>query len=550
VALRERVNRSPLAFALASIVLVACSAADRGEPTESSSAEIARVCGQPASGPVQGRDVSVYQGNFDWNAQKSAGVIFGYARISDGTGTIDATFDGNWSRMKAAGILRGAYQFFEPGEDETAQANMMVQKVGRLGDGDLPAMIDVEATGGQSPATIAAKIKTWLRIVEQGTGRRPVIYSGAYFWEGSVGDTTLGAYPFWIAAYGPTCPSLPNGWSNWAFWQYSDGNGALDHDVFNGTLAELQAMARPPDQSPRGALDAADCTKIAGWAQDQDTPTQAISVDLHFDGAPGSNAPAERVTAGDNRSDLCAAIGSCNHGFSVPPPRALRDGKAHTVHAYGIDSSTTGQNAEIGSKTFTCAPEALPPKMARRWVTSGTSFADWKFRTLDVGRYTDAELAALPKIADLGAKPSLAQGDDGSPEVWMIDGASKRHVVSPASMASWQFVASAIVKTPAAKLAAMPTGPDWVAAPILVQASGPEVYVLDVDPVATSSDAGTSAPPRAGDDGGAGASDGTSASDGAASSGGCSASGARTSALAWLFAVALVIAARARRSRS
>jgi GH25 family lysozyme M1 (1,4-beta-N-acetylmuramidase) len=188
-------------------------------------------------------DVSYYQGNFDWHAAKAVGVAFGFARVSDGTHFIDPQFGNNWSNMRAAGVLRGAYQFFEPGEDAAAQANLLVSRVGALGPGDLPAMIDVEATGGQSPQTIAAKIQTWLDIVERGTGKTPFIYSGAYFWQGSVGSTGFGRYPFWIAAYGVSCPSLPNGWGRWTFWQYSDGNGRLDHDVFNGSLAELEAFA-------------------------------------------------------------------------------------------------------------------------------------------------------------------------------------------------------------------------------------------------------------------------------------------------------------------
>jgi lysozyme len=117
--------------------------------------------------------------------------------------------------MKSAGVLRGAYQFFEPSEDEVAQANLMVQKVGKLGPGDLPAMIDVEVTDGQGGGTIGAKVAHWLQIVEAGTGRKPIIYSGSYFWQDDVGDTGLGSYPIWIAAYGPACPSLPPGWSSW-----------------------------------------------------------------------------------------------------------------------------------------------------------------------------------------------------------------------------------------------------------------------------------------------------------------------------------------------
>ena len=66
----------------------------------------------------------------------------------------DSQFTSNWSKMKAAGVLRGAYQFFEPGDDIAAQANLMIQAVGVLGDGDLPCMIDVEVTGGQSGATM------------------------------------------------------------------------------------------------------------------------------------------------------------------------------------------------------------------------------------------------------------------------------------------------------------------------------------------------------------------------------------------------------------
>jgi GH25 family lysozyme M1 (1,4-beta-N-acetylmuramidase) len=227
--------------------LAGCSGSPGGGAVGTSGAAVTESCGASASGPVQGVDVSEYQGNFDWAA---AHVTFGYARISDGTGTIDPTFDANWANMHAAGVLRGAYQFFEPGENVVAQANLMVSKVGRLQPGDMPAMIDVEVTGGESGGTIGAEVAQWLQIVEAGTGRQPIIYTGSYFWQDSVGDTGLGSYPVWIAAYGPACPSLPPGWSAWSMWQYSDGGGSLDHDVWNGTLAEIQKFAGIADGPP------------------------------------------------------------------------------------------------------------------------------------------------------------------------------------------------------------------------------------------------------------------------------------------------------------
>jgi len=236
-------HRRVLALLLAFSAL-ACSAAPN-EDIASNAAAVTTVCGAPASGPIQGRDVSVYQGNFDWNAQKAAGVVWGYARIGDGLGG-DSQFAPNWSKMQAAGILRGAYQFFEPGEDEVAQANLMISAVGQLGAGDLPCMIDVETTGGQSGGAIAAKVAHWIQLVEQGTGKHPIIYTGSYFWQDNVGSTSFGSTPLWIADYGPSCPLIPPGWSTWTMWQYSDGNGSLDHDVFNGSLSDLQKLAAAP----------------------------------------------------------------------------------------------------------------------------------------------------------------------------------------------------------------------------------------------------------------------------------------------------------------
>lgn len=222
--------------------------AGAGEEVGSTSDLVTKVCGVDKYAGPQGADVSSWQGDFNWS---TAGVTYGYARISDGLNHIDNTFAANWAEMKSLGILRGAYQYFEPGQNATQQAEMMVQKVGgKLGPGDMPCMIDVEATGGQSPATIASKIKTWLDIVEAGTGKKPIIYTGSYFWQDNVQDTSFGAYPIWIAAYGPSCPSLPAGWDNWTFWQYCNGqteyctNGkGWDRDVFNGTQAELEAFA-------------------------------------------------------------------------------------------------------------------------------------------------------------------------------------------------------------------------------------------------------------------------------------------------------------------
>jgi lysozyme len=127
------------------------------------------------------------------------------------------------AQIKSVGLVRGAYQYFEPGQDALAQADMVVQKVGLLGPGDLPVQLDMEATGGQSSATIVSKAKAWSDRVTAGTGKRPMVYTARYFWNDNVGSTDFASYPLWVANYGVSCPNTPDAWSKMG----SSGNTAI-----------------------------------------------------------------------------------------------------------------------------------------------------------------------------------------------------------------------------------------------------------------------------------------------------------------------------------
>jgi len=147
-------------------------------------------------------------------------------------------------------VIRGIYQFFRPTQDVAAQADMVIAAVGTPVPGDLPPVIDVEVTGGLSASTIASRIRTWVDRVRAATGVDPIIYTGKYFWRDEVGGpTSFANNPLWIAQYTSHCPDLPSPWGSWAFWQYSESgyvagiSGAVDLDRFNGSLADLQALA-------------------------------------------------------------------------------------------------------------------------------------------------------------------------------------------------------------------------------------------------------------------------------------------------------------------
>jgi MYXO-CTERM domain-containing protein len=241
-------------------------------------------------------------------------------------------------------------------------------------------------------------------------------------------------------------------------------------------------------------------------------------VGLYFDGNPGAaGVQSFTVHADLHRDDLCAAIGSCNHGFTTAPPRSLLDGKSHTVNAYGVDSMG-GNNAALsgGPKTFQCDPPA-PPLDAlhgvKRWIPSPTVFGAWRFDGFrDVAHEPDALVASFPDGPDLPDAPVVVQADDGTPEVWVIDTGVRRHVVDPTSLSAWRFDgAGVVVKQPAAQVYQYPKGVDFPAAPfVFVGPSDPKTYILDV-PLQ---------PPSAGTGGGGAGTGGASSASAASGAGG------------------------------
>lgn len=228
--------------------LVGCGADSVESESIDESEQALTVCAKGVT--VEGIDVSVWQGAINWQSVKNSGITFGIARVSYGT-SVDSWFDDNWNGMKSVGMVRGAYQFFLPQQDAIAQADVMLNAMGQLGAGDLPPVVDVEDTGGQSKATIVSKLKQWCQHIEAATGKKPIIYTGKYFWQDNVSSFDFGGYPLWIPNYSNSCPNLPdNYWTDWVIFQYTSTgsvpgiSGNVDRNKFNGSLADLQAYAQ------------------------------------------------------------------------------------------------------------------------------------------------------------------------------------------------------------------------------------------------------------------------------------------------------------------
>lgn len=195
--------------------------------------------------PLQGIDVSHYQGTIDWQQVAQAGIRFVFVKATQGITVVDPQFQTNWQGAKAAGLLRGAYHFFEPDDDPGLQVQNLLAALG--GDpGELPPALDVETHG--DAVQILAGVQSWIALVEAALGRTVILYTSPGFWK-TLGAPGLPGQPLWIAEYGVSAPKLPAGWTDWTFWQSSQSGtvagiqGAVDLDEFQGTLEDLQRLA-------------------------------------------------------------------------------------------------------------------------------------------------------------------------------------------------------------------------------------------------------------------------------------------------------------------
>lgn len=454
----------------------------------SSEAELV-VCG--SGGTVEGIDVSSWQGDIDWGAVAGAGIRYAIVRISDG-GYRDRYFAANWSGARDAGLIRGAYQFFRPDQDPIAQADIVVAAVGRLGPNDLPVTCDVEAPGPTvSPAEYTRRLHLWVDRVTEGTGRPPMIYTGRYYWDPYVASSDFTSLPLWHAQYtSAACPNINDRWASWTFWQYtSTGSvagiaGNVDRNRFNGSMDELMRLASS-NRRPIGWLDGAGCTGITGWAQDPDAATSPIDVHVYLGGPAGDPAAVGIPThAAIHRDDLCGAIGSCEHGFSIRPPLSFFDGLDHPVYAYGIDAMG-GENALLSGAPLMLRCDAVPPMPAggavRRHVPSPDVLAAWSLGFVDVAPLSDAALDAIFDGPRLSPAPHLVQVT-GEPAVYLLEGDVIRHVPSPEVMEAWRFSFGVIEAITTTERDALLEGPPVLDAPFLARGTGPAVYLVDAAP--------------------------------------------------------------------
>jgi len=199
----------------------------------------------PEGFPIHGIDVSIYQLWIDWKTVSEQNLIkFAFIKATEGESHVDKAFKRNWKKSKQHGIKRGAYHFFRQEKGGKVQALNYLATVD-FEKGDLAPVLDIEVFNGGSKEEWYQDIDTWLQIVEEKTGKRPIIYSGVAFYRQHL-ESRYKKYPVWVANYNRK--KLRSG-LNWHFWQHTDRAKIkgiavpVDHNVFNGPESEMDELS-------------------------------------------------------------------------------------------------------------------------------------------------------------------------------------------------------------------------------------------------------------------------------------------------------------------
>jgi lysozyme len=217
---------------------------------------------------VPGCDVSHWQGVIDW-AKMAQNFKFVFIKASQGSWP-DVKFKINWANAKSAGLLRGAYLFYDYRINARAQGKFFLSLL--AGDlGELPPVIDAEPVPGVAfpdRSAYLAALKDLVELFTAAYGRAPLIYSNpATLTQLKPIPSWLLACPLWIAHYGVNAPN-PMAWPRWSFWQFTDrldglASGVtskqLDGNYWYGTLEELRnwagLTAAPAEKEPAPPVD-------------------------------------------------------------------------------------------------------------------------------------------------------------------------------------------------------------------------------------------------------------------------------------------------------
>lgn len=189
---------------------------------------------------IHGIDISHYQGNVFWETVgNNSKMYYVYLKATEGGDLIDAKYEQNIQLAHRYGLKVGSYHFYRAKTpQETQLRNFMAQC--RPGEQDLLPMIDVETKSGLSNEAFRDSLSKFLMLVEQKYKQKPLIYTGANFYDHILSGGMLDDYKIMIAQYTEKEPVLVDG-RDITMWQYT-GKGRLNG--VNGYIDKSRFMGK------------------------------------------------------------------------------------------------------------------------------------------------------------------------------------------------------------------------------------------------------------------------------------------------------------------
>ena len=195
---------------------------------------------EQASGRAyQGIDVSNYQGNIDYAKVKEAGIEIVYIKATEGQTITDAYLNQNYQKAKTNGLLVGFYHFVRARTNAQAvlEAEHFVNAISGMAP-DCRLAMDFEIFGNLITNQVNDISFTFLRKVQELTGKNMVVYSNTNSARTVFSQELANSYPLWVAEYGVSRPQNNGKWNTWIGYQYTDRgvingiNGYVDRDIF------------------------------------------------------------------------------------------------------------------------------------------------------------------------------------------------------------------------------------------------------------------------------------------------------------------------------
>jgi GH25 family lysozyme M1 (1,4-beta-N-acetylmuramidase) len=351
-----------------------------------------------AAAAVRGLDVASYQhvngSAIGWPSVAKAGYKFVAIKATEGNYYANPYVASDLTGAERAKLSVIAYHFAIPNvsggasQADYALANSVDQS------GKLPLIgLDIEydpysaSDGtdecyGLSPGAMTSWVAAFSSEVRRKTGRLPILYTTADWWDTCAYSTALGQDPLWIAAYtGGASPPLPLGWGTWDIWQYTSAGtvpgvatgGNTDLDEFNSHSVPVFG---PADQTGKAGTAVAPVNvamlAVSGSAAPSYTAT-GLPPGLTVSATTGqiSGTPAGpgqyhvKVTATSG-----GLTGSASFTWSVSQVLPISTYGPVRLDLAGKCLTDTGNGAVIGTVAQTWSCDGTGAE--NWWVTGGT----------------------------------------------------------------------------------------------------------------------------------------------------------------------------------